>query len=210
GRYDVVFRRKNASTPPLAFGFPSLEERPNRESQTYVTDPIYGVMTQALVSELRAYLQTRLPPFMLPASSVLLDRLPQTPSGKVDGKALPGPDAVPSAAAGHQAPRSRTERRLAAIWADVLNIGRVSVSDNFFAIGGHSLLATQLVSRILVEFGIEMPVRMVFEAPTIAALALKLDQQISKGGREPDREHVIARASRERAAGNGAADQSAS
>jgi acyl carrier protein len=142
------------------------------------------VITQSLVADLRAYLQKRLPSYMVPASIVLLDRLPQTPNGKVDRRALPAPDTVRGGIVNtYHAPRSRTERLLAAIWADVLNIERVGVSDNFFELGGHSLLATQLVSRIRVEFNNEVPVRSIFEAPTIAALAVKLDQQAGQGQR---------------------------
>jgi acyl carrier protein len=135
---------------------------------------------------------------MVPASIILLDRLPRTPNGKVDRRALPAPDTVrANGIRTYHAPRSPTERRLAAIWADVLNIERVGVSDNFFELGGHSLLATQLVSRIYVEFSNEMPVRAVFEAPTIAALAMKLDQQAIEAQRGPG--HSIGRLSREAA-----------
>ncbi len=182
GRYDVVFRRGSASSPYPSFGFPSVEARPNSDSEKLVTNPVAGVVTQSLVADLRAYLQKRLPQYMVPASIVLLDRLPQTPNGKVDRRALPAPDAVRGGIVStYHAPRTRTERLLAAIWADVLNIERVSVSDNFFELGGHSLLATQLISRIRIEFDNELPVRAIFEAPTIAALAVKLDQQPSQG-----------------------------
>jgi amino acid adenylation domain-containing protein len=184
GRYDVVFRRGNAAAPSLSFGFPSVETRPNNDGDKHVTNPIAGVVTQSLVADLRGYLQKRLPSYMVPASIVLLDRLPQTPNGKVDRRALPAPDTVRGGIVNtYHAPRSRTERLLAAIWADVLNIERVGVSDNFFELGGHSLLATQLVSRIRVEFNNEVPVRSIFEAPTIAALAVKLDQQAGQGQR---------------------------
>ena len=90
---------------------------------------------------------------MVPASIIVLDRLPLTPSGKVDRRALPDLDTVSDQfVSAYVGPRTRTERLLAKIWADVLNVDRVGVRDNFFYLGGHSLLATQLVSRIRVAF----------------------------------------------------------
>jgi amino acid adenylation domain-containing protein len=183
GRYDVIFRRGNASMPRRAFGFPSVGT-PKGDGKQHVTDPIAGVAAQSLVADLRAHLQKRLPPYMVPTSLVLLDRLPQTPNGKVDRRALSAAEAVrPEVVRSYQPPRSRSERLLAAIWAEVLNVERVGLSDNFFELGGHSLLATQLVSRIHIEFNKELPVRAIFEAPTIAALAAELDRQVSQRGK---------------------------
>jgi acyl carrier protein len=184
GRYDVVFRRAGGSSPSTSFGFQSGQIQRGGNVAPHVTNPVAGVKTQSLVAALRNYLQTRLPEYMVPSSIVLLDRLPQTPNGKVDRRALPAPDTVRGGSVDtYLAPRNRTERVLAAIWADVLNVDRVGVSDNFFELGGHSLLATQLVSRIRIEFKNEMPVRAIFEAPTVAALAVKLDQQAGNGQR---------------------------
>jgi len=182
GRYDAIFRRGHASSPAACFGFPSAKTQRDGNGEQHVSNPVAGVATQSLVAHLRTYLQKRLPQHMVPASIVLLERLPRTPNGKIDRRALPAPDTVRGRVVStYQPPRSRTERRLVAIWADVLNIERVGVTDNFFELGGHSLLATQLVSRIRIEFDNELPVRAIFEAPTIAALAVKLDQQVSEG-----------------------------
>jgi amino acid adenylation domain-containing protein len=121
------------------------------------------------VSELRGFLKESLPDYMVPSAFVLLDRLPQTPSGKVDRGALPAPQwsaAVDSFAA----PRNELEQVLAEIWAELLPVERIGIHDNFFDLGGHSLLATRLVSRLRETFQVEVSLRSLFEAPTIAQL----------------------------------------
>ncbi|WP_164020355.1 non-ribosomal peptide synthase/polyketide synthase [Pyxidicoccus trucidator] len=122
-------------------------------------------------AELRTFLQERLPEFMLPSAFVSLEALPLTANGKVDRKALPVPDGALASASEYIAPRDETEQRLAALWGEVLRVERVGLHDNFFTLGGHSLLATQVVSRIRAAFGVELPLRTLFEAPTLEALA---------------------------------------
>jgi acyl carrier protein len=124
-------------------------------------------------AELRAWLTGRLADFMLPSAFVRLDALPLTANGKLDAAALPGPE--PAAATGHVPPRTAAERVLAELWAEVLHADRVGAEDNFFALGGHSLLATQVLSRVDQAFGVKLPVRALFEHPTVAALAAAIE-----------------------------------
>jgi amino acid adenylation domain-containing protein len=126
-------------------------------------------------AELRRFVEDVLPPYMVPSTFVMLPRLPRTASGKIDRKGLPAPD-HDSAARRFVAPRTDTERQLAAIVGEVLSVPRVGAEDDFFAdLGGHSLLATQLVSRIAAAFGVDLPIRRLFDAPTIAGLAAAVD-----------------------------------
>jgi amino acid adenylation domain-containing protein len=125
--------------------------------------------------ELRARLGETLPEFMVPATVTVLAELPLMPNGKLDRRALPAPERPEGDAAAFVEPRTETERALAAIYAELLGTGRVGAGDDFFELGGHSLLATRLVSRIRGDLDVELPVRAVFEAPTVAGLAERVD-----------------------------------
>jgi len=126
---------------------------------------------------LRAYLAERLPAYMVPAAYVILEALPLTTTGKVDRAALPEPD-LRSAAdpARYVAPRTPTERTIAAVWAQVLGLDRVGTRDAFLDLGGHSLLATQIVGRLADELGLSLAVHEVFDRPTVADLAARVDE----------------------------------
>jgi amino acid adenylation domain-containing protein len=123
-------------------------------------------------SQLREFLQRDLPPYMVPTTFVMLDALPLTPSGKVDHRSLPAPDGLrPEVEAEYVAPRNEVEQQLASIWEEVLNVRPIGIHDNFFHVGGHSLLAVQVISRLRDAFDVDVPLRDLFEHPTVARLA---------------------------------------
>jgi amino acid adenylation domain-containing protein len=140
-------------------------------------------------SELRSFLRESLLEYMVPSAFVVLDRLPLTVNGKLDVSALPAPDqSRPELDGGFVAPRTETEEVLAAAWAKVLRLERVGVEDNFFELGGHSLLATQLISAVRDLFQMELPLRSLFESPTVAGMTAALVVN------EPAPGHINARA----------------
>ena len=155
------------------------------DRQTSQTAPqqlvAYYVAAQELNSELdsnelRDYLAATLPDYMVPTAFVPLAALPLTPHGKVDRRALPAPQAArPGLTSAYHPPQTDTEAHLAIVWADVLGVPHVGRDDNFFALGGHSLLATQVVSRIRQAWGIEVPLRTLFQVPTVASLGAAVE-----------------------------------
>lgn len=129
-------------------------------------------ISEDLPRELRTYLRKSLPDYMIPVTFVTMEALPLTPSGKIDRRALAGLETENSQGIEpYEAPRGPVEEKLAEIWAAVLRIERVGIRDNFFELGGHSLLATQLISRVRNAFKVELPLRKLFESPTVAELA---------------------------------------
>jgi amino acid adenylation domain-containing protein len=134
---------------------------------------------------LRVFLRGSLPEHMVPAAWVFLPSFPLTPNGKVDRRALPAPDAGAVSQREHVAPRNVVEELLAEIWSAVLHLERIGAHDDFFELGGHSLLAFELITRIADTFGVQLPVRALFEAPSLAALAEKVagEMQPQAGGR---------------------------
>lgn len=170
GCYDVVFVRQGIEPSTVALPLAPQIER-SRPWTTYTNHPLQAQFARQLIPQLRSYLGGRLPEYMVPAAWVPLESLPLTVNGKVDRRALPILDTVNATATRYVAPRSPIEGMLVGIWTDLLQLKRVGVEDNFFELGGHSLLATQMASRIRDVFGIEVPLRSVFETPTIAQLA---------------------------------------
>ncbi|MEG4145747.1 amino acid adenylation domain-containing protein [Microcoleus sp. Pol12B5] len=167
GRYDVVFARGEIRDFVREARSDSL-----RPWRSYANNPLQAKAARKLVPQLQAYLAEKLPEYMVPSAFVVLESLPVTANGKVDRLALPAPQPIKLEwAGGYVAPQTSIEEVLVKIWAEVLGIKRVGIRDNFFELGGHSLLATQLVSRVRDAFGVELSLRRVFEAPTIAELS---------------------------------------
>ncbi|HTL59970.1 MAG TPA: amino acid adenylation domain-containing protein [Candidatus Limnocylindrales bacterium] len=147
--------------------------REDRPGDKYLTAYIVSQSKEsARIDSVRSVLEQRLPHYMVPSAFVFLDQLPLTPNGKIDRKALPAPDPdVRKTDRSIVPPRNETEQRLVAVWKEVLRLDSIGISDNFFEIGGHSLLAAQVVGRVRENFGIELPLLALFDAPTISALS---------------------------------------
>ncbi|MBA3441822.1 MAG: amino acid adenylation domain-containing protein [Pyrinomonadaceae bacterium] len=135
---------------------------------------------ECTTDDLRRFLQEQLPDYMIPTAFVSLKSLPLTRNGKVDRQALPAPEESSELEKAFVAPRTPTEEALAGIWREVLGVKQVGVNDNFFRLGGHSLLLTRVISRVRAAFDVELPLRSLFEEPTIAKLALTIEDVLMK------------------------------
>jgi amino acid adenylation domain-containing protein len=132
-------------------------------------------------AELYAFLKEKIPTYMIPSIFVTIEKIPLTPNGKVNRRELPVPEfSEDEASANFMAPRTPVEETLAEIWRETLSVSQVGVESNFFDLGGHSLLATRVISQIREKFGVELPLRVLFESPTIAGLGQHLDTVQSK------------------------------
>ena len=171
GVYDGVF---NPCWQPL----PGVAPQPLTDCHRYGNAPSRVLEDAELGRVLRTYLQQSLPDYMVPAAIVVLPSWPLTPNGKLDRRALPVPDRRGEV---YRAPRTPEEQMFCDLFAEVLGLTRVGIEDNFFALGGHSLLATRLVSRVRSTLGVELPVRALFEAPTVAELSRRLNLETSPG-----------------------------
>ena len=140
--------------------------------------------TAISVTDLRSYLRKSLPEYMLPSGFMVLEKFPLSPSGKVDRKALAAMEILdrPDLKSEYIPPRNEIEQRLIEMCIELLHVERVGVFDNFFELGGHSLLATQFVSRVREEYAIEVPLRKLFENPTVAGIAdfIASERQVSE------------------------------
>jgi amino acid adenylation domain-containing protein len=145
----------------------------NRQLIAYVVTPSDEDVSS---TEIRDYLHDRLPNYMLPAVVICLIELPLTPNGKVNRKALPVPSLADLHSEEYVPPRNDIEKVLASLWTEILGIERIGVHDNFFTLGGHSLLATQVVSRIFQVIGVTIPLKTLFEASSIDALAIQVQK----------------------------------
>jgi acyl carrier protein len=166
GEIETVLRRQTAVRDALVVARDDAGTGPQLVA--------YAVGHNVDIADLRATLSQRLPAYMVPATFVLLDAFPLTPNGKIDRKALPAPTVT--AVTEYAPPRSDVETVIANLWAEILKLDRVGINDDFFELGGHSLLATQLVTRLRQTLRVELPLRALFDAPTVAALALTVQQ----------------------------------
>ncbi|HSS50618.1 MAG TPA: amino acid adenylation domain-containing protein, partial [Thermoanaerobaculia bacterium] len=171
-------------------GHPGVREavvlaRDAGEGEVWVTAYVVPRDGETPAGELRRHLSSVLPEYMLPRSFVSLDALPLTATGKVDRRALPEPAAGrPRPSSG--APRSPVEHALAEIWSEVLGVGAPGIHDDFFDLGGHSLVAAQVASRARAAFGVELPLRLLFEQPTVAGLAAAVEGLLRASGTPSD------------------------
>jgi amino acid adenylation domain-containing protein len=145
------------------------------------------VVTRGIASgtanQLRAYLKEKLPEYMVPSAYVFLEDMPLTSNGKLDRKALPAPDrSYREFEHGFAAPGTPVEEMIAGIWAEVLKLEKIGIHDNFFDLGGHSLKATQVMSRVCEALQVDLPLRVLFEAPTVAELAARVEQSMPQAG----------------------------
>ncbi|TMC16603.1 MAG: amino acid adenylation domain-containing protein, partial [Chloroflexi bacterium] len=164
----------------------SRQDEPAVDWQRYVNQPLRREIEHLLVSQVRTSLQEKLPEYMVPAKLVVLSALPLLTNGKVNRRALAALEEAQQEAYGkQQKARTPMEELLLGLWGEVLGRRHLGVTENFFHLGGHSLLATQLIARVRATLGIEVPVRVIFEAPTVAAFALRMEQALrTSGGRE--------------------------
>src|SRR6185312_4442958 len=139
------------------------------------------VSERELAAELRGFLRERLPEYMMPQRWVLLEQMPLTASGKIDRQRLPAPVIERRVDAAEEGEWTAAEEMVAGIWSEVLKLSAVARDENFFELGGHSLLATQVVSRVREMFGVEMPLRRLFEEPTVRGLSRSIEGQLRAG-----------------------------
>jgi acyl carrier protein len=179
GSYDVVFQRcptvGTAVVPQKVPSFPG-EAICFKPLSAYANNPLQAKLVREWVPQLRRHLQERLPEYMMPSSFVTLEALPLLPNGKVNRQALPAPDTTKlDLEATYVAPRTPIEETLVQIWAEVLRVEQIGIDDHFFQLGGHSLLATQVISQVRDIFQVELPLRHLFESPTVRGLAERVE-----------------------------------
>jgi surfactin family lipopeptide synthetase C len=141
--------------------------------------------------QLRNFLREKLPEYAIPSAFVFLEQLPVSANGKIDRKSLPIPTETFDLSNNYIPPTNAIEEILAGIWTKILHLQRVGIHDNFFDLGGHSLLATQVISRIREAFAIELPIRCLFESPSVAQLAQTLIERESKPGITQKRAQIL-------------------
>ncbi|WP_395854689.1 amino acid adenylation domain-containing protein [Cystobacter fuscus] len=176
-RFDaVLYKRTGDGASPREFFVARTSEAAARAVpvEMRASSPLRKKLDTQLATELRSYLKDKLPEYMLPASFTVMENWPLTSNGKVDRKTLPVPAAGRSEQSVLVAPRNQTEKTLARLWSSVLGVEQVGIHDDFFELGGHSLLAVALIGRMRDEFKLELPLRAVIDARTIARQAVMI------------------------------------
>jgi amino acid adenylation domain-containing protein len=169
-----------ASQPLVRDAVVLLIDRSGQQRLTAYLEARSGLRTD--VDELRRFARSKLPAYMVPSDYLIVDTFPLLPSGKIDRKTLGMQTAArPISDRGYVAPQTPTQERLAAIWRTLLKVERIGITDNFFELGGHSLMVMQVVSRIRRELEVEVPIRIMFEDPTIKGLAKEVEEANAKG-----------------------------
>ena len=171
GVYDVSFQKGTQ----ISVRHSEPAHSPTYEAPTgniwlkHTNNPLQGKITHWVLPQLRDFLKGRLPDYMIPAHFVALEHFPLTASGKIDRKALPAPEINRNElGVSYRAPRNPSEEMLARLWSQFLGIERIGIDDNFFQMGGHSVLATRVIAWVREMFQVEVPLRTLFEAPTIS------------------------------------------
>jgi len=182
GYFDVILRQKSQDSPAPAFFFEEREIRA-KAWREYANNPLQSVLARRLIPGVRNYLQEHLPDYMVPYSFMLLDALPLSPNGKIDRRALPPPDhSRPQLTSNFVAPRNPLEELVTAVWAEIFELEKVGVQDNFLEMGGHSLLATQIMARLQEVFPLQLPLRYLFGSPTVAGLSERIQEKGQEEG----------------------------
>jgi amino acid adenylation domain-containing protein len=184
GACDALFRRRdNGQISDMQALWAGRATGAAKPWSWYANSPLQGSYARKLIPSLRDFLKGRMPEYMVPSAFLVLEKLPLTPNGKVDRKALPAPHTFGQSAGGlGLLPRNETERAIAEMWREVLHLERVGIEDSFFDLGGHSLLLVQIQSRLSTVFGVELGLRSLYDAPTVAGMA----ETISKRRVEQD------------------------
>ncbi|NET03815.1 MAG: amino acid adenylation domain-containing protein [Symploca sp. SIO2B6] len=174
GYYDVVFQQGDTLSPSIS---PPVSSLPHKPWSAYANNPLQGQVASKLEPQLRRYLQENLPDYMVPTAFVTLEKMPLTPNGKVNRRALPLPDrSRPDLATTLVTAQSETEQVIAKVWQEILQLDLVGIQDNFFELGGNSLLLTQVHHQLAKLFGSNLSIVELFQYPTIKGLAQKLTQ----------------------------------
>lgn len=177
--YNVLLQHTRLGGHPVCQGLlPDGEEQISDSPwAVYANDPLRAITRRTLSQQLRAFVEQKLPEYMLPSAFVLLDALPLTANGKVNRQALPAPETAGALTSpGLRAVQTEVEEQLAAIWQQTLGLATIGLQDDFFELGGHSLLATQIVTQVRETFGVHLTLQTLFKQPTIAGLAQTVEE----------------------------------